>query len=324
MLLTVGTAPWMAPGVASAASRPDLGVRAVADPVPQGRPGSYGLRLRATVANDGRVTAKATRLRFVLSKDRRVDANDTRLPSVRTKRLGAGASHAVRQRWRVPDRVKAGIYRVIACADAKDAVAERDETDNCRVAKETVAVTEPGGSTTARAGGIAPGATAAATSPKREWFPEPERDDLKVSASFGCPASLHGQGDSRCVWVQTPSRLRYLSDGADGARQRSDFWYCPEGYGFPFEVALGFDPMWTDDGVNSDAFVETVAARAWTLYRSIVGREYYPSYGAPSERRGYVSIAFSGELDPPFGGRAHWFHRASYLCSSTRATSMMR
>jgi len=310
------------PTAAGAAPRPDLEVR-VADPVPTGQAGTYGIRLKATVLNDGTGRAGASRLRFALSRDRRLDRGDTLLPLERTDALAPGSRDAVDAAWKVPDSLEPGIYHVIACADAGRDVAERNEKDNCRVAGETVAVTEPGGDTTAQAGGPLPGALLASGPPKTEYFPEqwqnPEFSTMKVSAPFGCPASLHGQGDGRCVWVTTLSGLNDHNE--PDRRQRSDFWYCPPGYGFPFEVALGFDPLWRDDGTRSTAFVETVAAKKWTPYQSLIGRRYYPSYGAPSELRGYVSIDFNGDLTTD--GKGSWDHRASYVCSDRRATSML-
>jgi hypothetical protein len=86
-------------------------------------------------------------------------------------------------------------------------------------------------------------------------------------------------------------------------------------------VALGFDPLWRDDGTPSTAFVETVAAKKRTPYRSLIGRGHYPSYGAPSELRGYVSIDFNRDLTSD--GKGSWEHRTSYVCSDRRATSML-
>jgi hypothetical protein len=307
------------PAVAAAPPKPDLDVR-IADPVPTGQAGSYGIRLKATVVNDGHGRAHASQLRFALSQNRHLGEADTLLPLVRTDALAPGRSDAATQEWQVPDGMDAGIYHVIACADAGDRVAERDESDNCRVAEETVAVTEPSGSTDDQAGAPAPGALAGTSSPKPEHFPESTLG-MTVSAPLDCPASLHGQGKGRCVWVDT-GRWNWDWQHPDDGRIRSDFWYCPEGYGYPFEVALGFDPMWENNGFNSDAFVETVAKKRWTLYRNWVGREYYPSYGAPSDRRGYLSIDFNGAGRGLFSANP-WAHQASYLCSDTVATSML-
>jgi hypothetical protein len=309
------------PASASAASPPDLQVRALADPVPTGQAVSYGLRLTATVVNDGGRRARASELRFFLSQNARLGEADTPLPAVRTAALAPGEHDAAGEAWSVPRTLDAGIYHVIACADAGRDVAERDESDNCTVARETVAVTEPGGETADQAGAPMPGATASGA-PKNEFFPETNTEigfrGIRVSDPFDCPASAHGQGSGRCVWVQTPM-IRYDWQNPDVGRVRSDFWYCPSEYRYPFEVALGFDPMWENLGFQSDTFVETVAAVKWTLYKNWLGRQYYPSYGAPDGSRGYVTIDFNGvafEHKP-------WTHEARFLCSSKLANSML-
>jgi hypothetical protein len=110
--------------------------------------------------------------------------------------------------------------------------------------------------------------------------------------------------------------------GPDPNRAISVFSYCPPPYGWPFEVALGFDPMWENLGTESDAFVETVARQKWTLYTSIIGRQYYPSYGAPNELQGYISIDFNGRIDRPWA-KLYWRHKAGYLCADKHANSML-
>jgi hypothetical protein len=318
--LLVATAAICAlPAGAAGATGPDLEVQALPDPVPSGQAGSYGLRLRAIVVNAGGRPARASQIRFALSANGRLGEADTLLPAMRTEALKPGRRDAVTQEWQVPPSVDAGIYHVLACADVADAVTESDESDNCRAAEETVAIPASGGETTAQAGAPMPGAVAAGP-PKEEHFPERE-PYMTVGPGFDCPASAHGQGRGRCVWVKTPS-MPYDPFKPEVGRIRSDIWYCPDGYGYPFEVALGFDPMWESLGFNSDAFIETVASKKWTLYRNIFGREYYPSYGAPSEHRGYVVIDFNGAARGLFSANP-WRHEARYLCSDTLANSML-
>jgi hypothetical protein len=320
--LAVIAAAGTAATAGAAPGRPDLEVRTVADPVPTGEAGGYGLRLEATVTNTGSAGARSSDLRFYLSSNRRLGEADTRLPAVAVDGLAPGGADAVTQSWTLPDRLDAGIYHVIACADAGRDVAERDESNNCAVADETVAVTEPGGDTDAQAGAPMPGAAAPATSPKKEWFPESYLVLFAspVSDAFDCPASTHGQGTGRCVWVKT-QKFRSEEGKEEEGRRRSDFWYCPTTHPFPFEVAAGFDPMWRFIGFRSDAFVETVAHKKWTLYRNWLGREYYPSFGGPDDTRGYVSIDFNGAGHWIFANP--WEHQAEFLCSTKRANSML-
>jgi hypothetical protein len=290
---------------AAAKAAPDLTVRSVADPVPTGRSGDYGFRLKATVVNAGSADSGRSRLRFALSEDRRLGPGDTRVPLVRVDALDPGERDTVTEHWQIPRGVEAGVYHVLACVG-----------DDCKVAAETVAVTERGGETPARAGAPMPGATAPSAAPRMEF--KPDEGWGTISAPLDCPASLHGQGDGRCVWVTTQPFTGLSSSG--DPRVRDDFWTCPPGYGFPFEVALGFDPLWRDLGTKADTVVETVAAKRWTAYRSVGGREYYPSYGGSTARgeNGYVSVQF----------RAHaltsrWTYQVEYLCSNKRASSML-
>jgi hypothetical protein len=44
------------------------------------------------------------------------------------------------RRFEIPEGTKAGAYRVIACSDARQVVAERSEANNCRVAASRVMI----------------------------------------------------------------------------------------------------------------------------------------------------------------------------------------
>jgi hypothetical protein len=306
-------------GSASAASsspEPDLVVSALPNPVPKGEPGTYGFGFAATIADRGDALAPATEMRFYLSADRRLSSRDERLPLVRVHRLRADGKETVRQSWKVPQSMEPGIYHVLACADVRRTVAESDERNNCSVAKRTVAVTEPGDGPTRLMGGVSPGTTQPSQSPKPEWRPGPD------GGPFNCPISLHGQ-DGKCVWVNTYLIQRDLDKADDPNRVISVFSYCPAPYGWPFEVAVGFDPMWDNLSFGSDAFVETVAREKWTLYTSVIGRKYYPSYGAPNETEGYISIDFNGRVDRPWT-KLYWEHKARYLCADKHANSMLK
>jgi hypothetical protein len=308
-LVAVAVAVAAVAAAPAAAATPDLDVRRVADPVPTGQAGSYGLRLKATVVNAGDAPARASRLRFVLSADRRLDRGDTRMSRERVDALPPGARDIVSDSGRIPADVEAGIYHVLACVG-----------DECEVAKETVAVTEPGGETAAQAGAPMGPIVIGNTSPRTEWLPEQHvstpntPNGMRVGDPIDCPASSHGQGDGRCVWVLTQYGL---TDRGEAGRVRSDFWHCPANYPHPFEVALGFDPMWRDHSKNSSATVETVAGTRWLMYRNWLGREYFPSYAGVQSERGYVSITFTGAADQ------RWVHMAEYLCSTKRANAYL-
>jgi hypothetical protein len=224
----------------------------------------------------------------------------------------------VRESWKVPRRLRAGIYHVLACADVGHVVAESNEHNNCRVATRTVAVTQPGGRSTKDAGEALPGAGQEPTSPQEEfsWATPDNRPPQVDGAPFQCPISFHGQGGN-CVWVSTPT-IKRNSDDPYRNELVKVFSYCPRPYGWPFEVALGFDPMFEDLGTNSVAVVENVAKQKWTLYTTVADRQYYPSYGAPNEFDGYISIIFR-----PVFELKDWAHKARYLCADKHATSML-
>jgi hypothetical protein len=295
--LAVALLTLVLPAVAQAA--PDVTVRSVADPVPTGRAGAYGFRLKATVVNDGDAPVAASQLRFALSADEKLSADDPRVPLVKVEALGPDARDVVEASWKVPDRVEPGIYRVLACTDA----------DDCAVAKETVAVTDP-----ARETSKPPAATANARPPHPEYQPEDVKG-AKIDAPQGCPASLHGQGDARCVWVTTPPTVRtVLHDGRDV----DELWDCPAGYPYPFEVAIGFDPMWRDMGHDARAWVTAVSATRWSTSWDWFGT-YAMSYGGSPSRgeRGYVAFLFRSLVKD-----GSWTGQAAYLCANQRARSM--
>jgi hypothetical protein len=288
-----------------AGAGPDLVVSALPNPVPEGEPGTYAFGLTATIADRGDAAAPASEMRFYLSADRRLSSNDERLPLLKVHGLRAGAKETVHETWKVPQSLAPGIYHVLAC-----------EHNKCAATERTVAVTQPGDGPTELMGASSPGAVQASQSPKPEWFP-------KLSEGpFDCPISLHGQ-DGKCVWVNTYQVRRDHELRDDPNRVISVFSYCPAPYSWPYEVAIGFDPMWENKGFKSDAFIETVARQKWTLYTSFIGRQYYPSYGAPNETSGgYISIDFNGEIDRPWS-RTPWEHKARYMCADKHANSML-
>lgn len=310
VLALVGAA-LIATGIAQAAGAPKLVVSRVSEPSPLGQVRGHAMTLKAMVANRGGASAGSSVVRFLLSLDRRRSRDDIRAGSSRVGGLRAGASVNDSETWRVRANAEPGLYYVLAC-----------EGNNCRSSAQTIPVMAQPVTTAARAGGRAPGATADPKPPKTEHFPE--IDDgyfgMAVGAPEDCPASAHGQGGGKCVWVKTN---RYESEhgndpGTNTPRVRTDFWYCPSGYPYPFEVAIGFDPLWEDIGFHTDTFAESVARQRYTLYRSILGRDYYPSFGAPNGfERGYVTIDFNG------GIRGYWKQRAQFLCSNKRANSML-
>lgn len=116
--------------------RADLTAAALQAPT-HAHPGG-AVPLAVTVKVKNRAVAK-TATRFYLSADRKAGKGDTRLASVTTPKLRAkGSSVAFAQATLAPT-TRPGAWNVIACADGTKKVRERNERDNCRVAKLTVA-----------------------------------------------------------------------------------------------------------------------------------------------------------------------------------------
>jgi hypothetical protein len=118
---------------AGATGLPDLVVSTVSKPaallVPTAR-----FPEKVTVGNIGSVGADASQLRLYLSADETKSADDVVMqPGVTVSRIGSQKSLAVSAKLTVP-AVPPGIYFIIACADASNAVPESDETNNCLIA----------------------------------------------------------------------------------------------------------------------------------------------------------------------------------------------
>jgi hypothetical protein len=127
----------LAAGVAALASGPNLRIAALDTQARAASPGE--LRLPTTIRNSGNRRAGASRTRFVFSRDRAL-GSDVRLASMPEARLRAGRSRTTTALLRVPAGLKSGAWYVIACADARSSVRERDERDNCRAARGAIAV----------------------------------------------------------------------------------------------------------------------------------------------------------------------------------------
>jgi hypothetical protein len=136
-LVALGT--WGVPG-ATAKALPDLTIgkasvgRAAAPP---------GGRFPATltVVNRGGGAARRSTVRFYLAKKARRGRGDRALSGpAKVTALRARKQAQIRATLRLPKRVKAGRYRVLACADGAAKVRERNERNNCRAAKGSVRV----------------------------------------------------------------------------------------------------------------------------------------------------------------------------------------
>ena len=93
-----------------------------------------------TVLNQGGTSARASTTRYFLSLDATHGTGDRALGSRSVPALSAGAPSTGQLSVRVPPSTPAGTYFLIACADYLKAVAEANETNNCRTAPASVSV----------------------------------------------------------------------------------------------------------------------------------------------------------------------------------------
>lgn len=144
---------------ASASARPDLSVVSVAPVQVRVTEGaSFALKLDA-VRNGGRTPAPSSVVRYYLSRNLkqslrerrgsrlhpRMAHSDVLLGGFRNvERLAVGATSRTPRRRpvriTVPLGTAAGTYTLLACADDRGTIVERNETDNCRAARGVVRV----------------------------------------------------------------------------------------------------------------------------------------------------------------------------------------
>jgi len=324
----------------AAAKRANLVVTSVAVPYPPGTSPGSGLQLDAVVANEGAGQApKRSRVGFFLSTHRTLDKQaigisplDARHADV-TPRLQPGQRERGAEDGVVPLGTHPGIYWLIVCADVGHQVPESRERDNCRTLSQQLAIENPPSA-------VAP-AIAADSSPITEYFPEKGgccQTPWNVTKIGKCPASAHGQGfpttnafytDKRsdCAWVRTGS-IYPSDDDPDALRGRSfGLYYCPSEFPYPFEVAVGFDPMWVDiDGgipaFGGPASTRPVSGTKYNVISNQVGNRALYSYaGSKGSSRGYAYFSVGVWNSPRGGNRAGV---VEYLCSDTKATSYLR
>ncbi|MGH2950410.1 MAG: CARDB domain-containing protein, partial [Solirubrobacteraceae bacterium] len=129
---------------APAHAKPDLVVSKLSNPPASLRAGDE-LRLKVTVRNKGRRTAKRSAVGFYLSTGKRrsrdAQALTGRLNAKKLKRRKKASGSA---QLTVPPDADPGSYRVIACADDRRKVRERNERNNCRASRSNVRI-EPSG-----------------------------------------------------------------------------------------------------------------------------------------------------------------------------------
>jgi subtilase family serine protease len=118
----------------------DLVESAVSDPPASARPGG-NFAVTDTVLNEGNAAAGASTTLYYLSLDTVKSNSDTALTGSRSvPSLEPGAVSTGTISVTIGTKTATGTYYVLACADAKNHVAESNETNNCRSSAGTVAV----------------------------------------------------------------------------------------------------------------------------------------------------------------------------------------
>jgi subtilase family serine protease len=124
---------------------PDLAVSALSNP-PASAAAGGSFSVTDTTANQGTATAGASTTRFRLSLDSTITSADPLLTGSRAvPTLVAGGSSSGTTTVTIPLSLTPGTYYLGACADDLGAVAESNETNNCRASTTTIQVTGGGG-----------------------------------------------------------------------------------------------------------------------------------------------------------------------------------
>ena len=133
----------MASSSAVTVGRPDLRPTAVSNPPAVVRPGR-SFSVSDTVHNGGSATAASSSSRYYLSVDASRSPDDVLLSGTRSvPSLAVAASATGSKSVTVPTGARVGTYFVLACADDKMAVAESNETNNCKASAASMQVALP-------------------------------------------------------------------------------------------------------------------------------------------------------------------------------------
>jgi hypothetical protein len=231
LLMLVGLMTLWAPEPTSAVE-PTLTVENVLPPVPSGTEPGGEMYLRATVTGDGSGTVV-----FYLGQSSSPGPNDVKIGSTGVTIVGGSGTVGVA--GRLPQRVSPGFYYLLACSGAGECAASSTTIDVIGQALSAIDQT-PEDETTDGWSTLG-----------SRYFPE-NSGGMSVSDRFDCPISAHGQYPANCVWVTTPrvslNRHHRIPFSA---------FHCPGGYPYPYQVAIGFDPLWEDRSSNAQVSGET-------------------------------------------------------------------
>ena len=285
----------LAPRRASAQLRANRTISSVLAPVPPGGQPGGGILLQALV----RPLARPSTVMFYLAQHQSPGPGDF---LIATTSVNAGGILPLTQTLQVtatiPEQVPPGLYFVLACAAAGR---------QCVATRATIQVLSQALSPTDQSPG-----TTFPSPPFTEYFPESPSSGMTIGQPFACPFSIHGQWPGSCVYVTTKA-----FDIPENV-QLGGLMYCPKDRPYPYQVAIGFDPLWLDKTVG------TVGARTNAVS--------FTKYKVNDFRMPYSFAGFNAELPPPNRGYAAFFWvgcstgcgggtgQVAFLCSD-KATS---
>src|SRR6266566_7617080 len=111
---------------AARVARPDLVVLKASAPSSQLAPGARFV-VRDTIVNRGGATAAQSQARyFILRAGKRVSLGVRRVQGLRPRKKASGKGRA-----KLPAKLATGRYALVVCADARGAVRESNERNNC-------------------------------------------------------------------------------------------------------------------------------------------------------------------------------------------------
>jgi hypothetical protein len=274
LMLLAGLMTLGAPQLSSGTTSPTPAVQAVLPPTPPGTEPGTQLFLQATVTGSG-----SAGLTFYLGATPIYDGHDVAIGST------TASSGTVGVAGLVPLDVAPGFYYLLACIGS-----------NCVASPGTIHIIGQALSAVDQDFDAA----IVAGPPGPEYFPESTRG-MTVGDPFPCPISAHGQYPSKCVWVTTQVMTSGLMFQA--------LWYCPINNPYPYQVAIGFDPLWED---RSYGYLMGTRPVSITKYQTDLFGPF--SYSGGSGNRGYALFTWTSKERVP---RAKI--QVAYLCTDRRS-----
>lgn len=275
---------WLAsPAIgAGRAPAPDLRVSSVATAPTAAAAGK--LKVRVGLRNAGRSRAGASRLALRLSRGRTSAPGDVLLGSRSVPALRRAATKTLALVLTLPGQVAPGSFYVVACADARKAVRERDERNNCRASRTRVTVA--GGPPAPAGTPPAPEPSLPAPGPVLEPTSVPPPDVVPPDTEITAGPSGTVQHDSASFEFRSTESLSTFECSLDGAA----FASCVSPRALS-GLALGthrFEVTASDAAGNRDP---TPAARTWMV------EEPAPVPGGPSDPPAADPVAAAPSID---------------------------